>query len=130
MWTTEKLINGQPVLLLRPNNVEHICILDLSASQGEGSSFVVRIDGEDYTSAQKLNFPVVTGFCFLEARDGKTFFCDDSIIIAAFCRFLFTHAYSKSGVWPNRGEYLPLLNREESRKYLNWHNIPHPGIDW
>ena len=130
MWFTEKIIHKQPVLLLRPHKVEHICIVDVHASQGEGSYFSVRIDGEDFTSTQKLNFPVGTGFCLLDSRDGKTFFCDDSIIIAAFCRFLFTHAYSLSGIWPNRGEYLPLLSREESRKYLTWHNIPHPGIEW
>ena len=129
MWLKEKRINGKLRVMLRPEKVEYIRIKELHGGQGEGSYFAVGIDGVEYTSGQKLNFPAGTGICFLKSPDGKEYWCDDSIIIAAFCRFLYTYCFKRDGKWPERGFELPLLSREESRKYLQWHLIPHPG-EW
>ena len=88
-----------------------------------------QIDGVEYVSGQKLNFPAGTGLCFLEAPDGKTYWCDDSIIIAALTRFWLTYFIKLDDKWPEPRFELPLLSRKDSRKYLQWHQIPHPG-EW
>ena len=68
MWLKEKIINGQRRVMLRPEKVEYIRILELHGGQGEGSYFAVGIDGIEYVSGQKLNFPVATGICFLKPK--------------------------------------------------------------
>lgn len=128
MWLKEKIINGQRRILLRPENVEYIRILEIHGGQGEGSYFAVGIDGVEYVSGQKLNFPAVTGMCKLQEPSGQEYWCDDSIIVAALCRYWITGTIRWK--WPEeRGYELPLLSREDSRKYLQWHQIPHPG-EW
>ena len=129
MWLKEKRINGNLRILLRPEKVEYIRLLDLPLGQGDGARFAIGIDGAEYISCQKLNFPAVTGMCTLEATDGQKYWCDDSIIIAALCRFWFTYYVKLGEKWPARGFELSLLSREDSRKYLQWHLIPHPG-EW
>lgn len=129
MWLKEKIIKGQRRILLRPEKVEYIRLVEYGRGQGDGTYFLIGIDGVEYRSCQKLNFPVETGICVLRAPDGKDYWCDDSIIIAAFSRFLYTYEFTLDGKWPEPGFTLPLLSREESRKYLQWHQIPHPG-EW
>ena len=129
MWIKEKIIKGKRRILLRPEKVEFIRLMDLPLGQGDGCRFAIGIDGVEYISCQKLNFPVATGVCFLKSPDGENYWCDDSIIIAALSRFLFTYEFKLDWKWPERGFELPLLSREESRKYLQWHQIPHPG-EW
>ncbi len=129
MWLKEKIINGQRRIMLRPEKVEYIRLMDLPLGQGDGCCFAVGIDGVEYISCQKLNFPAVTGICFLKSPEDENYWCDDSIIIAALCRFLYTYKFKLSGKWPERGFELPLLTRDISRKYLQWHQIPHPG-EW
>ena len=129
MWLKKKIINGQRRTLLRPEKVEYIRVRELHGGQGEGSYFSVGIDGVEYVSGQKLNFPAGTGLCFLEAPDGKTYWCDDSIIIAALTRFWLTYFIKLDDKWPEPRFELPLLSRKDSRKYLQWHQIPHPG-EW
>ena len=128
MWLKEKIIKGQRRTMLRPEKVEYIRIREIHGGQGEGSYFGVGIDGVEYVSGQKLNFPAGTGMCTLEAPDGQRYWCDDSIIIAALCRYWLTGIIRWK--WPEeRGYELPLLSRADSRKYLQWHSIPHPG-EW
>lgn len=129
MWLKEKIVEGQRRVLLRPEKVEYIRIQMLCGGQGEGSYFAIGIDGAEYISGQKLQFSAGTGICFLRSPDGNEYLCDDSIIIAALCRFLYTYQFKRDGKWPERGFELPLLSRQESRKYLQWHQIPHPG-EW
>ena len=127
MWLKEKIINGMRRVLLRPEKVEYIRILEYPCGQGTGGCFAVGVDGVEYTSRQKLHFPAGTGICFLMSPDDKEYWCDDSVIIAALCRFLYTYNFKINYEWPERGSELPLLSRHESRKYLRWHQIPHPG---
>ena len=129
MWLKEKILKGQRRILLRPETVEYIRLVEYARGQGDGTYLAIGIDGVEYASIQKLNFPVGTGICFLQTPDGKEYWCDDSIIIAALSRFLFTYFFALDGKWPEPGIKLPLLSREESRKYLQWHQIPHPG-EW
>ena len=129
MWIKEKNIKGKRRILLRPEKVNFIRLMDLPLGQGDGCRFAIGINGVEYISCQKLNFPVATGICFLKSPAGENYWCDDSIIIAALSRFLFTYEFKLDGKWPERGFELPLLSREESRKYLQWHQIPHPG-EW
>ena len=120
MWLKEKIIKGQRRILLRPENIEYIRILAIHGGQGEGSYFAVGIDGVEYVSGQKLNFPAVTGMCNLRDPSGQKYWCDDSIIVAALCRYWITGTIRWK--WPEeRGYELPLLSREDSRKYLQWH---------
>ena len=129
MWLKEKIIKGTLRTLLRPEKVEYIRVIDSHAGQGEGSSFAVGIDGVEYVTCQKMNFPAGTGLCFLRSPEGREYWCDDSIIIAALSRFWITYFIKPSGTFPDRGFELPLLSRQDSRKYLKWHEIPHPG-EW
>jgi len=55
-------------MLLRLEKVDFIRVLELHGGQGEGSYFTVSIDGVEYVSVQKLNFPAGTGLCFLSLR--------------------------------------------------------------
>ena len=64
MWLKEKIVEGQRRVLLRPEKVEYIRIQMLCGGQGEGSCFAIGIDGAEYISGQKLQFPAGTGICF------------------------------------------------------------------
>ncbi len=130
MWLKKKKIDGRIQTFLRPQKVESIRILDYPSGQGDGGYFSIRIDGVEYSSFQKLNFPSGTGICFLESPGGKRYYCDDSIIIAALSRFWITYSIKLIDRWPKRGYELPLLSRIDSRKYLKLHLIPHPGVGW
>lgn len=129
MWLKEKIINGKRCVFLRPEKVEYIRIVDYPMGQGDGAMFTIGIDGVEYISCQKLNVPPYCGLCFLDSPQHEHFYCDDSIIIAALCRFFFTYQFSKLP-WPERDTKLPLLPRDLSRTYLKWHLIPHPGEGW
>lgn len=130
MWLREKFIEGRKYTLLRPEQIE--LIKSIKRSNSDNPKFHVRIDGTTYEVLEDIREIVRNGTCRLRGIDTpnrNVYYCDDSVIIAAICRFgntYFHHMITPSPC-PKEQVALPVLSRIDSRKYLKWHLIPHPG---
>ena len=129
MWIKEKPLyhHSEKYKFIYPNKIDYINLIHYEHARGKISLFYIGIDGKKYVSLQDLYETPPRGYCVLvdpsEERSGY-YLCDDSVIIAAICRFLFVDDHKCEYHKP--GYSLPLLSRELSRKFLAWHQIPHP----
>ena len=130
MWFREKTIKGHKYILLRPERIE--LIKSIRRHIDEKPRFHVRIDGKNYEILEDISRIACNGICTLreiDTTERKVYYCDDSVIIAAICRFgniYLCHMFGSSAC-PKEQVALPVLSRIDSRKYLKWHLIPHPG---
>ena len=133
MWTKVKEIShsSSSCRFIYTDKIDYIDLIHFEKYRNDYvySLLYVGIEGKKYVSLENLFTVPQKGFCTLvdssEERDGF-YLCDDSVIIAAICRFIFSFYNTPSPRMPEVGYSLPLLSRELSRKFLAWHQIPHP----
>lgn len=72
MWLKEKIIQGQRRILLRPEKVEFIRLVEYGRGQGDGTYFLIGIDGVEYHSRQKIELSCRNGHLLPESarREG------------------------------------------------------------
>ena len=134
MWIKEKPISRYSqkcYQFLYPNNIDYVNLIHFEGYNDDHiySLFYIGIDGKKYVSLENLSTVPRKGFCSLvdpSQERGGLYLCDDSVIIAAICRFIFSRYNAISAKKPKPGGSLLLLPRDLSRKFLAWHQIPHP----
>lgn len=134
MRIEKRIIYGKEYKFICPDKVEYIKHIDFSYGQGDADSFEIGIDGDVYICRQRLSVAPRDGYCHLRKkakdRNDKTrhddrYYCDDPVLIAALARYFNTYNWGGKKS-PEIGFLLPLLSREESQQYINWHLIPQP----
>lgn len=131
MWITVKKSERGESEFIRPDRIEKIEYVGHIGGQGTGPTFRFYIDGRRFVSDSKIGRYVGYGTTVLceENVVGKSYCCDDSVIISAVARYFFTGQYAELKQIPalRAGDLLPLFSRTMAREYLKIHQIPHPG---
>jgi len=134
MRIVKKRFMGRGCEFLCPDVVERIEVVYPGYDMDGGPKVRITMDGRHFVSNMKWSVYQGAGWCFLyEEGDeaGEQYLCDDVIVIAAMsCAFYKYTYHDAKRIRPlQEGDALPLFTRELARQYLQWHGIPHPGIE-